>query len=390
MGRHLATLARARRRISRSGASDVALAGALAVLGVVDALYGNDWPTPHAASAVFAALAAGFVSLRRRAPLVAYTGTVLCLCLTFIVLGHYQAGMSLLIAMVAMYSVAAHGTNVPLMLALSGLLIISTGSHEPVGNAIADMVFTTVALGLPFAFGMTARRLRSRENVLREGAVSLVAQQEELAERAASDAVARERVRIAGELHDIISHGLGVMILHAGVAEDVLERDRDLARTSLRLIRDAGQEAIGEMGRLVGLMRGAPQLGTDPQPTLADIDRLVTATRAAGLAVDMSTVGVARPLPAAVELSAYRVVQEALTNALKHAGPCSVRIALRYAPDGLEVEVCDDGSSVTQGAGSRQGLVGLRERVAVFGGGFRAGRLPTGGWAVSATFPAPP
>jgi signal transduction histidine kinase len=390
MGKHLATLEGAPRRIARSRASDVALAGFLAVLGVADALYGNDWPKPYAVSAVFALLAAGFVSLRRRAPLAAYTGTVLCLCFTYIVLGHYEAGMALLIAMVAAYSVAAHGSNVRVSLALTGLLIISTGLREPVAEAIPDMVFTAVALGVPLAFGVTARRLRRSETLLREGAVTLVAQQEELAERAVSEAVARERVQIAGELHDIISHGLGVMILHAGVAEDVLDRDPALARTSLHLIREAGQEAIGDMGRLIALMRGAPQLGRDPQPRLGDIDRLVTATRAAGLAVDVTTVGVARQLPAAVELSAYRVVQEALTNALKHAGPCSAHIVLRYTRDGLEVEVCDDGSAMGQGAGSRQGLVGLRERVDVFGGRFSAGQRPNGGWAVNATFPAPP
>jgi signal transduction histidine kinase len=294
MGKHLATLEGAPRRIARSRASDVALAGFLAVMGVADALYGNDWPKPYAVSAVFALLAAGFVSLRRRAPLAAYTGTVLCLCFTYIVLGHYEAGMALLIAMVAAYSVAAHGSNVRVSLALTGLLIISTGLREPVAEAIPDMVFTAVALGVPLAFGVTARRLRRSETLLREGAVTLVAQQEELAERAVSEAVARERVQIAGELHDIISHGLGVMILHAGVAEDVLDRDPALARTSLHLIREAGQEAIGEMGRLIALMRGAPQLGRDPQPRLGDIDRLVTATRAAGLAVDVTTVGVSR------------------------------------------------------------------------------------------------
>ncbi|MBM0224245.1 sensor histidine kinase [Micromonospora sp. ATA51] len=141
------------------------------------------------------------------------------------------------------------------------------------------------------------------------------------------------------------------------------------------------------MGTLVGLIRDEPGPGRDPQPTLGDIERLVATTRSAGLAVHVQTEGKERDLPASVELNAYRVVQEGLTNALKHAGRADVRVVLRYRADGIEVEVSDDGAGTGQGPGGRRGLIGLGERVAVFGGRFEAGRDPRGGWKVRASFP---
>ena len=172
-----------------------------------------------------------------------------------------------------------------------------------------------------------------------------------------------------------------------GAAEQVLERDPGKARDALRLIRATGQEAITELGTLVALIRDDQPPGRDPQPTLRDVERLVATTSSAGLAVNVQTEGQPRDLPASVELNAYRVIQEGLTNALKHAGGSAVHVVLRYQPDGLDVEVCDDGTGAGHGPGNLRGLSGLRERVAVFGGRFEAGRDPRGGWKVHAYFP---
>jgi signal transduction histidine kinase len=187
-------------------------------------------------------------------------------------------------------------------------------------------------------------------------------------------------------LHDIISHGLGLVVLQAGVADQVLDHDPNRAREALAQIRQTGQEAIGELSTLVGLIREDPPT-SDPQPTLADIERLVESTRAAGLDVHLRTQGPLRPLPAAVELNAYRVVQEGLTNALKHAGHAKVNVVLQYLPSNLEIEIVDDGHGAQRGSGGRYGLPGLRERVAVFGGRFEAGSQPAGGWRIRASFP---
>jgi len=210
-------------------------------------------------------------------------------------------------------------------------------------------------------------------------------------QQALTEAAARqERQRIARELHDIISHGLGVVVLQAGAAEQVLDQDPGKAREAMQLIRATGQEAITELGTLVALIRDEQPPGRDPQPTLRDVERLAATTRSAGLAVTVQTDGQPRDLPASVELNAYRVIQEGLTNALKHAPGSTVQVVLRYHPGGLDVEVRDDGTDTAGGPGSRRGLAGLRERAAVFGGQFEAGRDPQGGWKVRASFPTAP
>jgi signal transduction histidine kinase len=275
--------------------------------------------------------------------------------------------------------VAAHGDDVAPALAVSAVLAVSFGFGEPVGEALGDTLFTVIIVALPFGVGLTIRALRRRT----------VALQSEQAAAAAAAAEA-ERRRIARELHDIISHGLGLVVLQAGVADRVLDRDPPRAREALRQIRETGQEALGELGTLVGLIRDDERASAEPPPTLADLDRLVASSRAAGLEVEMRTEGVARPLPQAVELNAYRVVQEGLTNALKHAGRARITVVLGYRDAGLDVEVSDDGGGTGAAAGGRHGLTGLRERVAVFGGRFEAGRRPGGGWRVRASFPTTP
>jgi len=164
-------------------------------------------------------------------------------------------------------------------------------------------------------------------------------------------------------------------------------RSTGQTREALRLIRATGQEAITELGTLVGLIRDEQPLDRDPQPTLREVERLVATTRSAGLAVTVQTEGQPRDLPPSVELNAYRVIQEGLTNALKHAPGATVGVLLRYHPGGLDVEVRDDGAGTAAGPGTRRGLIGLRERAAVFGGQFEAGRDPEGGWKLRASFP---
>lgn len=181
-------------------------------------------------------------------------------------------------------------------------------------------------------------------------------------------------------------------MLQAGAAELVLERDPPKAREALRLIRSTGQQATAELSTLVSLVRDPPPPanGREPQPTLTDVDRLVAATKSAGLAVQLRRSGAVRELPAIVELNAYRVVQEGLTNALKHARAAQVLVLLQYTDRGIAVEVSDGGDGSRPGPGGRRGLPGLRERVEVFGGQFNAGPDPRGGWAVRASFPATP
>jgi signal transduction histidine kinase len=368
-------LAKGRLLPARSSAFDVVLAITLAVVGTFDALRSGSWPQPYIASAALVAFSALCLAWRRRRPLLAYTGTMGTMAVIAVGLGHYEAGSSIIIAFIATYTVAAYGDNLAYAIAVGLIFAVSTGVGQAPGDAVADAAFSVMALALPFAAGVTVRALGRRT-------ASLETEQTIAAAKAAEE----ERRRIARELHDIISHGLGLVVLQAGVADQVLDHDPNRAREALAQIRQTGQEAIGELSTLVGLIREDPPT-SDPQPTLADIERLVESTRAAGLDVHLRTQGPLRPLPAAVELNAYRVVQEGLTNALKHAGHAKVNVVLQYLPSNLEIEIVDDGHGAQRGSGGRYGLPGLRERVAVFGGRFEAGSQPAGGWRIRASFP---
>jgi signal transduction histidine kinase len=204
-------------------------------------------------------------------------------------------------------------------------------------------------------------------------------------------AVAEERRRVARELHDVLAHDLSVMVVQSGAARRILERDPDAAADAARLIERTGREALTELRHLFGPARrgeGEPLEGT---PGVARIERLAERARAAGLPVDLIVEGEPRPLPPGVDLAGYRVVQEALTNSLKHAGPAKARVTVRYENDCLRLEIVDDGLGEGPGrdhlGGSGHGLVGMNERVALYGGELEAGRAPDGGFRVRAALP---
>ena len=197
-----------------------------------------------------------------------------------------------------------------------------------------------------------------------------------------------ERARIARELHDVVAHSISVMVVQARGGRRVLETEPTDAREAFAVIESTGQQALDEMRRLVGMLRsGEETLPLAPQPSLKELGMLVEQVRAAGLPVQLAMEGEPRDLPPGVDLSAFRIVQEALTNALTHAGPASARVVLRYRVDELEIEISDDGPGTGDGSGSGYGLVGMRERVLVYGGELQAGRQPEGGYALRVRLP---
>jgi signal transduction histidine kinase len=206
----------------------------------------------------------------------------------------------------------------------------------------------------------------------------------ELQQRAA---VAEERARIARELHDVIAHSVAVMTVQAGAAETMLGSDPARAAEPVRAVQETGRHALAEMKRLVGMLREDEEdLGLAPHPGLSRIDGLLAQVREAGLEVELEVDGPARPLAPGVDLSAYRIVQEALTNAIKHAGCAHLRVSIRYTDRDVQLEVADDGSGAGDGSGGH-GLIGMRERVAVFGGSLETTSPPTGGFVVRARLP---
>jgi signal transduction histidine kinase len=235
-----------------------------------------------------------------------------------------------------------------------------------------------------WVLGVVLAARRGYTRALEAQTAALEAARQELARRA----VLEERTRIARDLHDILAHAMSVITVQAGVGAHLLERDPEQAKGALRVIEETGRGALGEMRRLLGALRGGDP-PTEPQPGLASLDRLAAQATAAGVPVELQVDGPARPLPAGLEVSAYRIVQEALTNTIKHAPGGRATVTVRYRPHTVELEVVDTGGGpgpARPAGDGGHGLRGMRERVALYGGVFEAGPCP-GGFRVLAAFP---
>jgi signal transduction histidine kinase len=246
-----------------------------------------------------------------------------------------------------------------------------------------------VLVALPFLAGRLLRRQRSDSARLRRLGETLDRRREADAEAA----TLAERARIAREVHDVVAHSVGVMVVQAGVAEELADADPAAARQAMAAVRGTGRDALSDLRRLLGLMAPDPDAALRPQPGLDEIENLLEQVRAAGQQVDACVSGDGASLSPGVDLAAYRVVQEALTNARKHGGAARLQIARQRS--GVTIEVIDDGpadpahdAAVEDAAG--HGLVGMRERVALYGGDLRVGPRPEGGWRVSAWLPREP
>jgi signal transduction histidine kinase len=286
--------------------------------------------------------------------------------------------------LLAFWTVGAHNESkragAGLAIGAASLAVAAAGDSRVDAFNGANAILVAAAVWL--AAVVLGRRAR-RAGELEARAAGLEREREE---RARAAAVA-ERARIARELHDVIAHSVSVMTVQAGAARVLLDEAPGRARESLRAVEETGRQALAEMRRLLGILRheGGPSLA--PQPGLADLEALVEQARAGGLPVELAVEGAREPLPPGVDLAAYRIVQEALTNARRHAGPARARVTVRYGGGALGLEVADDGSRASGGAGDGHGLVGMRERVALYGGELQAGPRPGGGFAVRARLP---
>ncbi|MFC9389347.1 sensor histidine kinase [Streptomyces venezuelae] len=308
--------------------------------------------------------------------------------------------------LVIIYTVAAHdGPRWASRLALIGGLSAATLSQlrwpmEGPGSNAAKVFFTiimTVPFALAWVLGDSLRTRRAYFAQLEERASRL----EQEREAQAKVAVAAERARIARELHDVVAHNVSVMVVQADGAAYVMDSSPETAKQALETISSTGRQALAEMRRLLGILRtGEHQEAGEyvPQPDVKQIEDLVEQVRGAGLTVDFAIEGSPRPLPSGVELTAYRIVQEALTNTRKHGGPdVGASVRLVYFDDGLGLLVEDDGRGAPQemyedgGADGRgHGLIGMRERVGMVGGTLDAGPRPGGGFRISALLPLKP
>ena len=276
--------------------------------------------------------------------------------------------------LIAAYSVAAYSERLPAIAGLTAALGLS------LTWGAGDAAFAAVLIGGAWGAGRIVRRQTFLLDAL--------ARDQEARERAA---IADERARLARELHDVVAHGVSTIVVQAEAGEAMLERDPERARQAFVAITGSGRQALGELRRMLGLLRSAEgEAALDPQPGLSQLHALVEQVRAVGLPVDLTVEGEPRPLPAGVDLSAYRIVQEALTNTLKHARPARARVTVRYRSDDVELEVVDDGRGSTNGSRDGHGIAGMRERVRLYGGVLEAGGRAEGGFSVRARLPVGP
>jgi signal transduction histidine kinase len=283
----------------------------------------------------------------------------------------------------ASYSAAAHEerarvVSVALPATLAAAIVMAF--HDGGIDWPEGLVEVTFGVGIPMMFGRIGFNRRRR--IARDR------------ERAAHDAVLAERARIARELHDVVAHAMSVMVVQAGAARMVVRRDPERAEGALLRIEETGRTGLQEMRRLIGVLKEEEDdLALAPQPGLGELEPLLTTVRGAGLSVESLIEGTPRDLPPGVDLTAYRVIQEALTNAIKHAGDgAHARVVTRYLPAGLDLEVADDGvGPIADGVQTGgNGLIGMRERLALFGGSLDASGRPGGGFLVRASIPLEP
>jgi signal transduction histidine kinase len=340
-------------------------------------------------AAVIVAVVTVPLAWRRRRPLavlVTVTGAVLAGSLLI----HHTEGMpgeAFLALILAFYSVGAHcDDRRGLLGGGSGLAVLLSYDlvHGGLGQAHGSRPGAALIFAIAWLVGRDLRRRRRELVGLRDRASRLEREREEKARTA----VTEERGRIARELHDVVAHSVSVMVVQAQAGPRLLG-EPEQARGAFRSIEASGREALVELRRLLGILRtGDEQLAIGPQPGLASLGSLVEQVREAGLPVDLRVEGEQVQLPPGVDLSAYRIVQEALTNTLKHAGRAHAEVVVRYAVSALELEVVDDGVGAPASVnGSGHGLIGMRERVALYGGVLEAGARNGGGYAVRARLP---
>ena len=322
---------------------------------------------------------AACVAVRRLYPTLAGVAAQGVMCLTFGVWGDTQIFGSSIAWFCALYGLTVWSS--PRRFVAGAVFVLASNLAAAAGPVASLQRSGLFALVTVVVMVLIRRVLGDRER-----RVELAQRERDVAAR---EAVVEERARIARELHDAIAHNVSMMVVQAGAERRVLEPANDSTRDVLETIEKIGRGALTEMRRMVGMLRSDTPDPLAPQPRLDDLTTLVGQVCDAGLPVELRVEGERRSLPVGIELSAYRIVQEALTNALKHAGGAHAIVYVRYGAESLELEIVDDGpgSSPEPVFSGGHGLVGMRERVALYGGRLDAGRRASGGFAVRVLLP---
>ena len=370
-------------------ALDWLVAFALGIIALLE-LQSGVFPGPVGVAAVAQLAAIVPVAFRRVAPLAAIAISTAAILTSGVAYGLGDSAADVATLLLLVYSVGRHtqgrrllvGAAFALLFAAEPSIAGQTGPSEWAVNFIID--------GGTLGLGVALRIQEGRSISLAVAADRAQSEQEATAQAA----VHEERARIARELHDVVAHNVGLIVLQAGGARSVLATDPERARTALRQVEETGRQTLTEMRHLVGILREDEYEARQPLPRLERLPVLIDEARVDGLTVDLAVEGSPVELPAGLELAAYRLIEEALTNVRKHAPTSHVWVRLCYEPDRLWIEVSDDGGSTGAAAAAARhaadpghGLIGMRERVQVYGGRMQTRTMPGGGFRVEATLP---
>jgi signal transduction histidine kinase len=380
---------------------DVTLGVAAAVMSVAS-LLSTDVATidprlePGDPLSVAATAVAGFSLIWRRSRPAASLSVFVSCCLIVTLSDHYIGLLSVLL-LFSLYSLAAHGRRRDAVVGLIVCLLsfIGLAALDVPDLGTSDLLQACALLVTAWAVGDAIRSRRTQQAQRLHGAEQEAATAREQAARA----VVEERLRIARELHDVVAHSMSLIAVQAGVGAHVIRSDVSAAEHALEVIADTSRKALTQTRSMLGLLREAETaVAAPPLPTIDDLDELVEDVRQTGIDVALTIDGPARPLDAGIELTAYRIVQESLTNVVKHSSARQARVRVTYARDGVDVEVRDSGRgerpATRQNAGQNagvggHGLVGLRERTRLLGGAFEYGAVAGAGFRVAAHLPSP-
>ena len=373
---------------------DIGLVVVVAVLGLSELTAVTDGRDADLVGVLLVLAAAAALTFRRSAPVTVLWAALVCMAVFYV--RDYGSFMSAA-GLPAMYSVAVHGEprkRAWINLAIGIIAIFGVASFTLL-NAADGYSFPNAISMLSFTIAATAAggAVRNWQQIF--------ARAQDQAERAEAEraleaerAVAQERLRIAREMHDVVAHGMSLIAVQAAAAREIVHVDADRTADLLASIEGTGRESLNEMRRMLGVLRnGDDAAGVElaPQPKLAELDQLIANCVEAGIPTELAVVGEERALPAGVELTAYRIVQEALTNVVKHGGSAATAVVeIEYSPNELGVGVTDTGRGViakVTAAGGGNGLIGMRERVDAYRGSLSAGPRRGGGYAVRATLP---
>ncbi len=370
---------------------DWLIALGLAALGLFEVFIadGTGLHGPTVANVIFFLAISLPLGWRRRAPLavlgIVTSATVIAILAMYLSLE--PPVEPFLALLVALYSAALYGrggrANAAGALA-AGAIAVEEGAALVAGRYWGDVVPALIFFAAAWILGRALRRRQDVATALERRTHDLEVESEDTARAAA----VKERSRIARELHDVIAHGLSVVVIQAEAERRTLPEEHASTREVLATIEKTAREALVELRRLLGMIRkGQDEPALRPHPSLDQLDALLLQVRDAGLQVELKTEGYESSLPPGVDLSAYRIVQEGLTNVLRHADGASAEVVIRYRPRGLEIEITDDGHGPIGTSNGGHGLIGIRERVEIYGGKLETGPSPSGGFRLWARLP---